>query len=135
AGIYLGVIPISRMNGSLAFDPEKQGTVVEYAVYMRKLDERYLLSERAENESLSTEHLDPVADKLAEFYGNQQPGPDILEWGRTERIKTNTDENFQQTEAFIGRTIGRSAYETIRHYTDGYLERNAALFQERIEEQ
>lgn len=134
AEIYLGVIPVIRTDGGFTFDPEKPGTVTEYAVLMKQLDEIYVLSERAKNDTLTTGLLDRVAGKLAEFYGKQQPGPDLLRWGETEKIKTNTDENFHQTEAFTGRTIDEAAYDAIRYFTDGYLERRAGLFQKRIEE-
>lgn len=134
AEIYLSVLPISYTNGTFVFDPEKRGTVVEYAVHMKKLDEKHLLSERIKTGALPAELLDRVADKLAGFYQSQQPGSDILEWGRTDRIKANTDENFQQTEPFLGRTIERPVYEAIRRYTDGFLEQRAPLFQKRIDE-
>lgn len=135
ADIYLGVVPIRRSNGRFTLDGAENDNVIEYAVHMKKLSEEYLLSERVKNQSLTIHHLDRVADKLASFYRNQTPTPEVLEWGATKKIRTNTDENFQQTRPFVEQTLSRPVFEAICHYTDGYLEHHAPVFQRRIMEQ
>ena len=56
-------------------------------------------------------------------------------WGRIKKLKISTDENFRQTEAFIGSTLSRPAFEAIRLYTENFYNRNAKLFDSRIREQ
>jgi uncharacterized protein len=130
--IYLGVIPISKKENTFTFSSDNPDEIVEYAVKMKMLDEEYFLYSYIENGSLTNQHLDRVADKLADFYLQQEPGDEVLEYGKIEQIRFNTDENFQQTESFIGKTIENEEYQAIKYYTDRYYEKNQALFDRRI---
>jgi hypothetical protein len=75
-----------------------------------------------------------VAFVLKEFYEKQTPTADVEEWGKISRLKISTDENFRQTEKFIGWTLARSAFETIQFYTENFYAHNAALFDSRIQQ-
>lgn len=133
-GSYLGVIPIYNQGESWSFDPEKNKDPVEYCVWMNQLPHEHFLIEYVRRGRLTFDHLDRVVSRLIPFYSNQESNSDIRQWGRPERIKTNTDENFNQTAPFIGATIDRVAFDTIRWYTDRYLEQNRNLFEKRIRE-
>ena len=135
-GVYLGVISIIRSGQEYAFAEEKpaSGEIVEYAVEMEQLEERYFLHRLIEDGKLTEGLLDRVTDKLASFYLSQDPKPEISKWGKVDRVKVNTDENFEQTESFVGDTLERNTFEAIRKYTNGFLERNAALFEKRVAE-
>lgn len=124
SNIYLGVIPI--MNAS--------DEVIEYAVKMKQLDEQYFLDAYINNDTLKNQHLDRVADVLIDFYSNQDPGQEILRYGETENIRFNTDENFQQTQSFVGNTITNESYNAIQHFTERYFDIKKALFKRRIKE-
>lgn len=134
SGIYLGVVAIEEMDGSFALETEEMGEAVEYAVKMKKLEERFFLHTYIENDTLAKEHLDRVSDKLAEFYLGQDPSADVLKYGEIQQIRYNTDENFQQTERFIGETIDEASYEGITYFTDRYFDRRATLFKRRIQQ-
>ena len=47
----------------------------------------------------------------------------------------STDENFRQTQDFIGVTISRPAFQAIRLYTRAFYRRHASLFAARVREQ
>jgi hypothetical protein len=130
--VYLDVIPISLKEGRLAFGAGDE--VVEYAVKMRELSDRDFLHRRMERGEVGPEDLNRVAATLKAFYDAQTPTEEIEEWGQVERLKISTDENFRQTEACVGRTISRPAFEAIRFYTDEFYVHNAALFASRIQE-
>lgn len=134
--IYLGVVSVveDEEDFQLVDEETNAETVVEYAVKMRKLQEKYFLHTYLEKDTLRKRHLDRVVDKLAHFYIRQQPDEEILKWGTIDRIRVNTEENFEQTKAFIGETITQNAYETIRYFTNQYFERNEDLFERRIAE-
>ncbi len=131
--IYLGVVPIYRNKNGYTFE-DTGGGPVEYAVKMKKMDERFFLSEIIRHSTLSLRQLDRIADKLAKFYDRQQPDDAIAKWGKPENIKTNTDENFYQTEEFINEIIDKLDYEAIRRYTNAFLSEHTELFTQRIEE-
>jgi aminoglycoside phosphotransferase family enzyme/predicted kinase len=132
-GIYLGVVPISLNAGRLAFG--LRGDAVEYAIKMRKLQDRYFTLGLLQRDRVGTEDLDRVVSKLKAFYEGQRPTEEVTMWGRIKKLKISTDENFRQTEAFIGSTLSRPAFEAIRLYTENFYNRNAKLFDSRIRKQ
>lgn len=134
--IYLGVVQVVEEKGGYRLLEDEQDTAdtVDYAVKMKKLADQYFLHTYLENDTLTTSHLDRVADKLVDFYLDQQPDDEILKWGKIKNIKVNTDENFEQTESYVGETIDRNAYDAIRYFTNQYFEHRADLFERRISE-
>ncbi|MBV9130709.1 MAG: phosphotransferase, partial [Verrucomicrobia bacterium] len=110
--IYLEVVPISLTAGHLVFGFGAE--VIEFAIKMRKLQDRYFLLRLLEHNRIRTKELDRIVSTLKAFYEKQTPpAEEVTEWGRIERLKISTDENFRQTEAFIGCTISRPAFQTI----------------------
>lgn len=119
-GIHIGVVPISATDGALAFG--SGGRVVEYAVKMRRLPERYFMLHRMERGRVGTSDVDAIIATLKPFYEAQVPTPEIAQWGRVQKLKISTDENFQQTKDFVGVTITRAAFEASRVYTNSFFE-------------
>lgn len=136
--IYLGVEAVVSDGNQLKLVPQKELTnehhVVDYAVKMKLLDETWFLHSYIERGELSHEPLDRVADKLADFYDSQSPDASVAQYGNIEKIKFNTDENFEQTEQFVDDTIRSEAFNAIRYYTNLYLKHNETLFQKRVRE-
>ena len=128
--IYLGVVPISTRNGRFNFGDGHD--VVEYAIQMRKLADGHFLDQLLERGHVLPGDLDRIAVALKEFYLAQHPSAEVEAWGRIDRLRISTDENFRQTKEFIGHTISRPAFETIRLYTDQFYKRHAGLYQSRV---
>lgn len=101
---------------------------------MRQLSQRSFLHERLQRGAVGPADLDRIAGVLKPFYLSQQPTAEIEEWGRIDRLRISTDENFQQTESFIGQTLSRPAFETLRTYTDAFYTHNAELFASRVQQ-
>lgn len=123
--VYLGVVPISEIDGRWIV--EDQRNVVEYAVKMRRITQDRLLSNRLN--SVSEEEIRRVARRVARFHLSAER---VDDFGRPEVMKFNTDENFQQTEEFVGVTISKEDYEFIRYKTDMFYEVYGELFYKRI---
>jgi uncharacterized protein len=130
--IYLGVIPISLSAGKLKFGQGEK--VVEYAVKMRKLQDRYFLLRLLRQDQVTTRDLDRIVSRLKDFYEAETPTQKITKWGRMENLKISTGENFDQTRAFIGVTISREAFEAIAHYTALFYTRKGELLSARVRE-
>jgi uncharacterized protein len=130
--IYLGVIPISLSAGKLTFG--KGEKVVEYAVKMRKLQDRYFMLRLLRHDKVTTKDLDRIVSRLKDFYEAETPTQKITAWGRIENLKISTGENFDQTRAFIGLTISRESFEAIAYYTAIFYARKGALFDARVRE-
>jgi len=130
SGVYLGVIPISRVNGSFTFGAA--GDIVEYAVKMRRLSAGGFLNERIRRGVSGSADLDRVARALKSFYVSQHPTRKVEAWGRVDKLRLSTNENFRQTRAFVGRTLSLPAFETIRFYTRQFYRRHQRLFDSRV---
>ena len=131
-GIYLGVVPISMDEERLAFG--LRGEIVEYAVKMRRLPERYFMPRLLRDGKVAARDVEAIIATLAPFYKAQEPTPEIAGWGRISKLRISTDENFRQLKEFIGTTISRPALDAIRLYTNGFFRRHAALFAARVRE-
>ena len=132
APIYEGVVAIVRSGEGLAFAEDAKGdAAAEYAIKMRRLPEAQFLDRRLERGAAGAEDLGRVVKKLASFYGRQSASDEIAAWGRPERLRLSTDENFEQTRACIGTSLSRPAYDAIRGYTDDFLAGRATLLNRR----
>ncbi len=129
-GIYLGVETITQQGGGFAFGGD--GPVVEVAVRMCLLSADGFMDLRIRNGTAGVPEIERVAHTLAEFYQKQKPTPEIAQWGAIEKLRVSTDENFAQTEAFVGKTISRAAFEAIRAFTATCYDRRLALFEKRV---
>jgi aminoglycoside phosphotransferase family enzyme/predicted kinase len=130
--VHLGVVPIFLKKGGLTFDAGNK--VVEYAVKMRKLKARFFLSRLLKRNEVRRRELDRIVSALTDFYESQQPTDSIVKWGRIEKLKISTRENFRQARSFVGSTISAPALDAIRCYTDDFYRRNARLFESRVRE-
>lgn len=131
-GIHLGVLPILVRRGRLAFGAD--GEVVEYAVVMRRLPERWFLLEWLARGKVTPQVVDKIVATLAPFYQAQHPTREIEQWGRVAKLRISTDENFRQTEDFVGVTLTPPAFAAIRHFTACFYRTHAALFAARVRE-
>ncbi len=108
------------------------GELVDYAVKMRRISEEGLMKNLFRKGDLGESHLRHLARVLAEFHNRAETGPDIDEFGRPERFKVNTDENFSQVEPYVGISIEREVLESIKKWTEDFYAHNEDIFLERI---
>ena len=135
-GVYIGVVPICREGNSYRIGSEKNQETepVDYVVKMNQMEREKFLIGIVKKRELSDRHLDKVVKKLVPFYKNQKPDEEILKYGDPERIRFNTDENFEQTRPYIGQTVDKTAYTSIRYFTDKFLKSGERFFRERVKE-
>ena len=129
---YLGVIPIYKSGANFSFAAE--GEIAEYSLKMRELPDGWFLRELLAKGLAGKTEINRVIACLQQFYESETPSPEIEQWGEAENLKISTDENFAQTEQFIGKTISLLALETIQHFTKNYYATNQRLFRERIQQ-
>ena len=127
---YLGVVPISQDKGNISI--EGQGEVIEYAVKMRRLPQQAMMDVLLANNQVSPQMVTNVAHKLAEFHRRAETNANISAFGNLDAITKNTEENFTQTEKYIGNTIYQERYQRIKDYTDSFIDKNTPLFRKRI---
>ena len=126
--VYIGVVPISKIKDKFEFSDRNP---VEYAVKMKKLSREFLLSNLIKK-GIKEKDLVRIADKIAKFHNEAEINEYILSMGEIEKIKINTDENFEQTEKYKDITIKEKDYEFIKKKVNKFYEDFENLFKERI---
>jgi aminoglycoside phosphotransferase family enzyme/predicted kinase len=129
---YLGVVPVTRDDGAISIGG--RGEAIEYAVKMRRLPQQNMMNVLLDDDNVSVEMINGVAQKLADFHKKAETSPEINAFGEIKAVTINTDENFDQTEKYIGRTISEDNYQSIKEYTDSFVKKNAPLFKKRVKE-
>lgn len=128
--IYLGVVSLVREKGG--FSLNGRGEVVDYLVKMRRLPQERTMDRLLRRNQVSLQMLERLAQKLVDFH--QQARTIKSGFGNLETCRFNVEENFTQTEKYVGLTLPPSRFERIKSYTHSFLERNARLFERRVRE-
>lgn len=129
SGIYLGIVPITRGKDGLAFDGP--GRIVDYAVRMRRLPEKYFLLNMLSRGKGTTRDIERIVALLGRFYSTHPSTPEIARWGRIHILRKSTTENACQTLPFVEKTISRAALEGIGIYNKEFYRLNRSLFESR----
>jgi aminoglycoside phosphotransferase family enzyme len=128
--IYLGVVEITFDRGRILFNGK--GQVEEYAVQMKRIPEELLFNKLLEKSQVDRGMMEALSERLARFYASAETNERIKSFARPERVKQDTDENFEQTEKYVDAVISKPLYEEIRKRTNEFLRTREALFHRRI---
>jgi len=128
--VYLGVVPVTDDGAGIRI--EGTGTVVEYAVKMKRLPEDAMMDGLRARGAVTPDDGGRIVDILVPFYRAARTGPGIDQYGTIPAVKFNCDENFTQIEPYIGKTISPPILESIREFTDRAYVRKSDLFEARI---
>ncbi len=131
-GVYLGVKPVT-FNGK-KYQIDGEGTIIDYAVKMKRLSDNELLKTKLKNKTLHLDDMVRVGKTIAQFHKNANQSEKISSYGRLEAIKLNTDENFEQTKEFIDICISKDGYHKLKKWTDNFYTYNDLLLKQRVKE-
>ena len=131
--VYLGVEPV-RFGGERLFIGDGEGEIVDWVVVMKQLDNDHLGVGALERGELTGDKLDDLVETLVPFYRNARRGPDVEAFGEIDAIKFNTEENFAQTDNYIGKLISRDRFEYIQNWTNRFFVEHKDLFEHRVDE-
>jgi aminoglycoside phosphotransferase family enzyme len=128
--IYLGVERITKEGSRVLLSGK--GEVLEYAVKMKQIPEEFLMDKLLEKKQVTSKMIESVSEKLVQFYFAAETNDHIKSFARPERLKQDTDENFEQTEKYIEVTISREVYEEVKKRTNDFFRTRGKLFYQRI---
>lgn len=129
--IYLSVLPV-RFDGRIYYIGEGRGEVVDYAVKMKRIPDHTLMKSFFERNQLSEKHLDSVALAISRFHEKALHSKEIDHFGEPDVFKFTTDENFEQTEKYIGTTISIEDYYSLKKWTNRFFIENRERLDNRI---
>jgi aminoglycoside phosphotransferase family enzyme len=128
--IYLGVVKITKDGDQILLDG--RGEVVEYAVKMKQIPEELLMDKLLEKKQVTSKMIEAVSEKLVHFYFTAETNESIKSFGRPERVKQDTDENFEQTIRYMGITIPKDVYEEIKNKTNDFFRTGEPVLYQRM---
>jgi aminoglycoside phosphotransferase family enzyme len=129
---YLAVVPIVEEKDELRI--EGQGKAIEYAVKMKQLPHNRMMDVLLPQGQVTREMIARVAERLVSFHQKAETNQRIAAFGKLDVIRQNTDENFAQTEKYVGISIAPAEYGRIKNYTEDFMQSNASLFDKRLKE-
>lgn len=130
--MYEAVLPITDRFGRLHLGG--QGQPIDYCIKMKAFPQSALMTHLLQEHKVTFEHIDAIASKIADFHSRSEHGREVSQFGSSETIRLNWDENFAQTIEFCGLTISRPAFDEIREQIDRFIVASRRLFRRRREE-
>lgn len=128
--LYLGVVALRQTPQGCAFYGE--GTILDFAVKMRRLPEDRMLSRLLEKGGVGAAEMCEIARTVAKFHLQARRGPEIDALGTVSAIASNWEENFRQIDPFLRVTIEPWVLHPIRSYVARFLELKGELFRARL---
>ena len=128
--LYLEVVAITNEGEKLALNGA--GETVEYALKMRQFPQENLFINLFEAGKLKIEQMAELGRIVAQFHKSAQTNEYISSFGTVEKVREAFDENYQQTETYIGRAQTQQQLEETKAYTDQFFAERADLFNSRI---
>ncbi len=128
--LYLEVLPIAKQDNNYHLGDD--GEVVDYAVKMVQFPQSALLSNMFEAGMITVEQIEEMGRVVAQFHANAQTSEYISSFGKVEQIQTSIEDNYHQTEKYIGRAQTQQQYTETKAYTDLFLSQHLELFNSRV---
>jgi len=127
--IYIEVMPITEPRGRLKLGG--RGRVIDYCLAMKELPQNWIMTEQIKHDRVTFEHIDQIARSIADFHARAERGREVAQYGSSETIRLNWDENFAQTLEFRGKTITHRAFDETKVAVERFIADNRVLFQRR----
>ena len=127
--MYLEVVPI---NKSKTIQIKGQGETVEYALKMKRMPQEKIMTTLLEEKRVDDILIGQIAKIIAEFHAKAETNKRISDIGSLATVKTNWDENFEQTKEFIDKTVSAADFELMRKKIGTFMDENKALFDKRV---
>jgi hypothetical protein len=129
---YLGVTTIADVGGTPVLDGP--GSPIEVAVKMARLPEERMLRKVLSRGEGETELFVGLARTVADFHERARVVGESASLKDLEGVRFNCEENFSQTERYVGSLLSPQEFDLIRNSTRLFFDRRAALFSRRTQE-
>jgi uncharacterized protein len=127
--IYLEVLPITQEGEKYVLGGE--GEPVEYALKMRQFPQEMLWSHLFEQGKLTGELMEELGRRVAEFHRQAQTNEYIRSFGEVDKLRAAIDENYRQSQKYIGTVQTQQQFDATKQFTDNFFEREQTLLAER----
>lgn len=129
---YIGVVDITDEHGVPTLNGS--GRPVETAVKMVRLPEGRMLRKVLARGEGDADLFVGLARTVAEFHARARVAGEAASLKKLEGVRFNCEENFAQTERYVGTLIPAREFEFIRNSTRLFFDRRCGLFSRRLDE-
>ena len=135
AELYLEVLSVGQGENGLAFsNADSSAEPIDYVVKMRQFPQETLLTELYDRGELTETLLQDLAKTIAQFHQASATNEYIRSFGEVEQVRQAFDENYAQTEHYIGGPQTQAQFDETRAYTDRFFSEQRELFTSRIQQ-
>ncbi len=124
--IYLEVLPITQSDDQ--FELGGTGQTVEYVLKMREFPQDDLFISMFEQGRLTEAHMEELGRIVAQFHAKAQTNDYIRRFGEVSKVRQAIDENYEQTENYIGGPQTSQQFEETKQFTDAFFAKKQELF-------
>ena len=127
--IYLEVLPITQQGDQLELNGK--GQIIDYTLKMHQFPQSALLSVMQEEGQLSESLLIQLGKRVATFHQKAKTNEYICQFGKPDQMAEGINNNYQQTEKYIGITQTEKQFRETKAFTDHFLQTQSSLLQAR----
>ncbi len=130
--MYLGVLPIKEQGGRFSIGAA-EGTIVDYVVYMRKMDHHRQMDILLNKNQVTTEDVRKIAIQIADFHQRTDQIFPLGDYAKSIHLKFA---DLISTQAFIGQYLGKESETLIQEiiqFSSSFTKQHSRRFKERAE--
>jgi uncharacterized protein len=117
--IYLEILPIIQTGDRFILNAE--GEPVEYAIKMRQFPQESLLSNMFKQGKLTESHMQELGRVVAQFHAQTETNEHISSFGTADQVRLAFDENYEQTEKYIGIAQTQEQFNETKQKSDDFF--------------
>ena len=129
--MYLEVVPINKAE---TIKIKGKGETVEYALKMKRMPQEKIMTRLLEEGKVDEKLIEKIAKIIAQVHAKAETNKEISQFGSLAIVKTNWDENFDQTRNVVDKTISAADFKLLSEKIGAFMTKNLPLFEKRIVE-
>jgi aminoglycoside phosphotransferase family enzyme len=128
--IYLGVLPLVQEDGRWRFGDFAEPS--EYALVMRRLPERRMLSYLLECNQVNSRMMQALAQILAPFHAHAKRGRELAPQSYPATIRDTWASNLKQIRPFVGPLLDGECFAVLQEFASAFITDHADSLARRV---
>ncbi|MBH8571504.1 AAA family ATPase [Nostocaceae cyanobacterium CENA369] len=129
--LYLEVLPVTLVGEQYHLGETSEP--VEYVLKMCQFPQELLFSTLFEQGKLDETQLEELGGVVAQYHAQAQTNDYISSFGEVLQVRAAFDENYEQTQKYIGSPQTQAQFAETKQYTDKFFAERPELFVSRIQ--
>jgi uncharacterized protein len=130
AELYLEVLPITKTEQQ--YQLGGTGEPVEYVLKMRQFPQDMLLINMFSQGKVDEKLMTNLGRVVAEYHKKAAINDYIRNFGEVAQVRQAFDENYEQSEKYIGKAQTQNQFDETKAYTDKFFAEKESLFKSRM---